>query len=138
MPAGSTMKLEELTTGTRVRGITPEGITTVKAVSWFGEQGVEVIFADAQGILHQRLLYREDEPSIELVQGGRPWSFDGDGDLLRLVSEAERIRLAWLFDPYLAITTSVVEPLPHQIDAVYNEMLPRQPIAISTPGSSDG
>jgi SNF2 family DNA or RNA helicase len=59
---------------------------------------------------------------------GRPWSFDGDGDLLRLVSEAYRINLAWLFDPYVAITTSIIEPLPHQISAVYEEMLPRQPM----------
>jgi len=59
---------------------------------------------------------------------GRPWSFDGDGSLFRLVSEAHRIRLAHLFDPVLAVHTSVVEPLPHQITAVYESMLPRQPL----------
>jgi SNF2 family DNA or RNA helicase len=58
----------------------------------------------------------------------RPWSFDGDGDLFRLVSEAKRIDLAYLFDPYLAVSTALVEPLPHQITAVYEEMLPRQPL----------
>ena len=57
-----------------------------------------------------------------------PWSFDGDGGMLRLVSEGYRIRLAYLFDPYLALHTSQVEPLPHQISAVYGEMLPRQPL----------
>ena len=122
------IKLEDLQTGTMVRGLTPDGVSTVKSVQWFGDQGVEVIFQDAQGNLQQRLVYRDDEGSLELVQGGRPWSFDGDGDLLRLVSEAYRIHLAWLFDPYLAITTSLVEPLPHQISAVYEEMLPRQPM----------
>ncbi len=122
------MRLEDLTAGTRVRGLTPDGVATVKAVDWFGEQGVEVIFQDPHGSLQERIVYRNDEPSLELVRGGRPWSFDGDGDLLRLVSEAYRIRLAWLFDPYLAITTSLVEPLPHQISAVYEEMLPRQPM----------
>src|SRR5213076_1303391 len=55
-----------------------------------------------------------------------PWSFDGDGSLLLLVSEAYRIHLAYLFDPLLAVHTSLVEPLPHQITAVYGEMLPRQ------------
>jgi superfamily II DNA or RNA helicase len=51
------------------------------------------------------------------------------GDLqARLVSEAHRIRLAHLFDPVLAVHTSVVEPLPHQITAVYESMLPRQPL----------
>jgi hypothetical protein len=34
---------------------------------------------------------------------------------LRLASEAYRIRLAHLFDPYLAISASQIEALPHQI-----------------------
>ncbi|EQD75753.1 SNF2-related protein, partial [mine drainage metagenome] len=33
-----------------------------------------------------------------------------------------------LFDPVLAVHTSMVEPLPHQITAVYEAMLPRQPL----------
>ncbi len=44
------------------------------------------------------------------------------------MSEAQRIRLAHLFDPLLAAHTSVVDPLPHQITAVYEVMLPRQPL----------
>ena len=47
---------------------------------------------------------------------------------MRLVSEAYRISLAHLFDPYLAVHTSSVEPLPHQISAVYQEMLPKLPL----------
>ena len=74
------------------------------------------------------LLYRDREPSIEIAETGRPWSFDGDGKLFRLVSEAQRIHLAYLFDPLLAIHTSIVDPLPHQIIAVYGDMLPRQPL----------
>lgn len=56
------------------------------------------------------------------------WTFDGDGGKLRLASEAWRIKYAHLFDPYLAVHTSDVQPLPHQISAVYQEMLPRQPL----------
>ena len=63
-----------------------------------------------------------------MVEQGWPWSFDGDGDLFRLVSEALRIHLAHLFDSALAVHTSLVEPLPHQITAVYQAMLPRQPL----------
>ena len=59
---------------------------------------------------------------------GRPWSFDGAGELFRLAAEALRIRLAHLFDAALAVHTSLVEPLPHQITAVYQAMLPRQPL----------
>ena len=51
-----------------------------------------------------------------------------NGALFRLVSEAQRIRLAHLFDPLLAVHMSVVDPLPHQITGVYEAMLPRQPL----------
>lgn len=47
---------------------------------------------------------------------------------MRLASEAYRIRLAHLFDPYLALNASQIEALPHQITAIYGEMLPRQPL----------
>jgi hypothetical protein len=59
---------------------------------------------------------------------GRLWRFDADDALFCLVSEAHRIRLAYLFDPLLAAHSSLVEPLPHQITAVYGEMLTRQPL----------
>ena len=75
-----------------------------------------------------QLLYRDSEPALALVAAGVPWAFDSDGALFRLVSEAHRIRLAYLFDPLLAVSTSLVEPLPHQITAVYEQMLPRQPL----------
>jgi len=58
----------------------------------------------------------------------QPWTFDSDGGLFRLASEAYRIHLAHLFDPYLAVHCSLLEHLPHQITAVYGEMLPRQPL----------
>ena len=59
---------------------------------------------------------------------GASGAFGADGRLFRLAAEAERIRLAPLFDPYVAVHASRIEPLPHQITAVYGEMLPRQPL----------
>jgi len=120
--------LEELRVGATVRGLAPQGLAAVVQVQWFGTQAVEVTYKDAAGQLRSRLVYRSDEASLEVASAGRPWSFDGDGRLLRLTSEAYRIRLAHLFDPYLAVHTSRIEPLPHQITAVYGEMLPRQPL----------
>lgn len=96
---------EDLTTGTRANGVTASGIATVEPVRWIGEQGLKVIYGDAVGVPGERFVYRDGEPSLELVEKGRPWSFDGD--LLRPGSEAYRNDLAWLFDAYLAITTSI-------------------------------
>ncbi len=121
-------RLEDLTPGALLRGIVPDDVVTVIDVKWYGTTALELTFKDSSGRLAQELLYRDREPSLAIVTSGRPWRFDGDGALFRLVSEAHRIRLAYLFDPVLAVHTSLVEPLPHQITAVYEAMLPRQPL----------
>jgi SNF2 family DNA or RNA helicase len=121
-------KLEELLPQVSVRGILPDHLATVVSVQWFGSEALELTYKDPAGRVANQLLYRHDEPRIETVEVGRPWSFDGDGATFRLVSEAHRIRLAHLFDPVLAVHTSLVDPLPHQITAVYESMLPRQPL----------
>jgi SNF2 family DNA or RNA helicase len=120
--------LEDLSRGTTVKGILPNESVTIIDAKWHGSDIVELTYKDTKGQPHTQLLLRDDEASIELLTEGQPWSFDGDGALLRLVSEAHRIRLAHLFDPLLAVHTSLVEPLPHQITAVYSEMLTRQPL----------
>src|SRR3984893_7259193 len=121
-------KLEALQPNSTVRGILPDCLVTVVNVQWFGSAALELTYKTPEGKVANELLYRHDEPRIEFVEEGRPWSFDGDGKMFRLVSEAQRIRLAHLFDPLLAVHTSLVDPLPHQITAVYGEMLPRQPL----------
>jgi SNF2 family DNA or RNA helicase len=103
-------------------------MATVVSVKWYGSEALELTYKSASGTVANELVYRDDESRLEVVDQGRPWSFDGDGALFRLVSEAYRIRLAHLFDPVLAVHTSVVDPLPHQITAVYESMLPRQPL----------
>lgn len=119
---------EDLTVGTLAEGIVPGSVVTIKSVSWTGNQAVEVIFEGAGGRLDRALVFRDDEHAIDIVSAGRQWSFEADRHLFRLVSDAHRIRLAWPFDPFAAITTSPVDPLPHQISAVYEQMLPRLPL----------
>ena len=121
-------KLEALKPNATVRGILPDSLVTVVNVQWFGSSAIELTYKTPAGKVANELLYRHDETRVEVVELGRPWSFDGDGAVFRLVSEAHRIRLAHLFDPVLAVHTSMVEPLPHQITAVYDAMLPRQPL----------
>src|SRR5437762_4264564 len=120
--------LEDITRGAAVKGILPDGLVTISDVRWIGTVAIEVTYKDSSGRLGNELLYRDREPTLEIAEAGRPWSFDGDSALFRLLSEANRIRLAYLFDPLLAVHTSLVEPLPHQITAVYSEMLSRQPL----------
>jgi SNF2 family DNA or RNA helicase len=120
--------LEDLQPGASVRGILPDAIVSVENVRWHGSDALTIIYRKPSGQVADEILYRHDEARLDIVAQGRPWSFDGDGGLFRLVAEAHRIRLAYLFDPVLAVHTSLVDPLPHQITAVYEAMLQRQPL----------
>lgn len=121
-------KLEDLTAKARVSGLDPGGVVEVVAADWHGDSALTVTYRDAAGRPQERLVYRSEEGTFDVVEGGRRWSFDGDGHLFRLAAEARRIHLAHLFDPMVAVSTSTIEPLPHQIQAVYGEMLPRLPL----------
>jgi superfamily II DNA or RNA helicase len=122
------LRLEDLLPDASVRGVLPDALVTVVSVAWHGSAALTLVYRAPNGRVADEILYRHDEPRLEVVEVGRPWSFDGDGAQFRLVAEAHRIRLAHLFDPVLAVHTSLVDPLPHQITAVYEEMLPRQPL----------
>lgn len=87
-------QLEDLKPNASVRGVLPNALVMVVNVQWYGSEAVELTYKTPEGRVANELLYRHDEPRIEVVEQGRPWSFDGDGSLFRLVSEAQRIRLA--------------------------------------------
>ena len=122
------VRLEELTKDAVIKGILPNVSVKIVDVEWHGDDVITVIYLGPNGAPQNELIYRDHEPNLEVVQEGRPWSFSEDGKLLQLVSEAMRINYAHLFDPVLAVHTSLVRPLPHQITAVYEEMLMRQPL----------
>lgn len=121
-------KLEDITVGSTVKGIAGNESVSIVAVQWYGSNVLEITYKDTRETLGTQLLYRDDEVNVEVLANHLPWSFDADGNQMKLASEAYRISLAHLFDPYLAVHTSSVEPLPHQISAVYQEMLPRVPL----------
>ncbi len=118
--------LEDIHKGARVHGIVSSQAVQILSMEWVGGLAISVVYRDHKGDTNTATLYREDEPRLEIQSPTQP--FDGDGALFRLVTEANRIELAHHFDPYLAIHTSLIDPLPHQISAVYGVMLSRQPL----------
>ena len=74
-------RLEDLQVNAVVRGILPDCLVTVIGVQWFGSEALELTFKDPSGRVANELLYKDDENRFEVVEAGRPWSFDGDGSL---------------------------------------------------------
>jgi superfamily II DNA or RNA helicase len=122
-----TLELHELKVGLRVRGLVAAGDVTIVAVESHGEGIVNVVYRADDGQIADRLLTAEDASRAEEASGWR-WSFDADGAAFKLASEARRIQLAHLFDPFAGVGSSTIQPLPHQIEAVYGRLLPAQPL----------
>ena len=100
--------LEDLKPGIRIKGIVPNQAVSVVEVKWHGSTAVELFYKRADGQPGNQLLFRNDEPKLEIVQTRQKWSFNADGDIFRLVAEAYRIHLAHLFDPVLSVHTSQI------------------------------
>jgi len=74
--------------------------------------------------LWTKLLKPEEfQGAIKVTQAGQLAVLSGDPTHFRLAAEAHRIRLAYQYDPHFAVSVSQVDPLPHQIDAVYTHLL---------------
>lgn len=122
------LKLEEIKKDAQVLGIIEGQVVRVVTVEPIGEHALTVYYKDSSGKLAERMLFRTDEIALELATVGRPWAFDANGTDFKLGLEAYRISQAALFDPMMAVNMANVDPLPHQISAVYEYMLPKQPL----------
>jgi len=121
-------RLEDLKPGVAVTGIVAGEAVSVVQTDWFGAEALTLTYRRASGVVADELLYRSHEAGLDIDDRAGGWTFDADGAEFRLAAEARRIQLAYLFDPRLAVHLSVLEPLPHQIQAVYGVMLPRHPL----------
>ena len=121
------VQIEDLKPGVRVRHLSAAGDVTIVAVEGGGGSIANVIYRAPDGGVDQRLVDADLLDRLE-IPSDRRWSFDADGAHFKLASEAKRIELAYLFDPFTAVDSATIQPLPHQIEAVYEKLLPAQPL----------
>ena len=122
------MRIEEITAGISVIGLAGDEPVKIIAVNNLGCSVLDVTYRDSTGTSSNKLLYSKDYDSIRLAEETIPYTFDAEGLAFKLTAEAYRLKLAYMFDPFIAMRNSEITPLPHQISAVYQEMLPRLPL----------
>jgi superfamily II DNA or RNA helicase len=120
--------VDELVPGARVTGLVAGVEVSVLAVQRHGADAATVTYRGADGALGERVVYAADLSCVLVASSTQHRPFDADGADFRLAAEAQRIAMAGMSDPMSAVATSDVEPLPHQIRAVYGELLPRTPL----------
>jgi superfamily II DNA or RNA helicase len=96
----------------------PEKVRVI-SVKRISENQIKI---EAVGLETQRfynpILSIEEINKIEIIEE-KPFQFTGDGESVFLYLESHRIRNAFQFDPLYAVNVSQIDPLPHQIEAVY-------------------
>jgi len=89
------------------------------------QSGSEAWVVGLVGVRSERFrsvtLSRSDLESLQIV--GSDYSYDADASLLRLGLQAYALGIAWEFDPYFGLSISRVDPLPHQLSAIYDHLL---------------
>ncbi|EGD53942.1 helicase-related protein [Gordonia neofelifaecis] len=119
--------LSDLRPGQRLSGRWREPVQLV-AVTPNGTAATVVVRDDRLGV-REEMLFADDVASIVVEEDfERSWTFDADPRAFRLATEALRISMTGAHDPMAAVGTSDISPLPHQIRAVYGELLPRTPL----------
>jgi len=107
----------------------PSQTVTLIAIDPIDAGLFEVFYRDDSGRSGARAITDADAARFEIAGDfdSAP-AYDADPDEFRLAAEALRIKYAALYDPMVAVNSSDVDPLPHQIRAVYEELLPRIPL----------
>jgi hypothetical protein len=125
------MNANELKSGIIVRGpVLPEPIE-VLIVTPLGDVIKIVGAGQKTGQVHQRVLRLDQLQFLDATPEREP--FDGDPARFRLGVEAARLGLAYEYDPYFSLSISRVDPLPHQLEAVYDYFMRLPRIRFSSP-----
>ena len=121
------MEFSDIAAGMRLSGVVAGIDVTVVAAQVHGPASATLTYRTADSLLGERLITAADLADIREAAESH-WSFDADGAMFKLASEARRMQMAHLADPFAAVDTSNIDPYPHQIDAVYNRLLTLKPL----------
>jgi superfamily II DNA or RNA helicase len=84
---------------------------------------IEAVTLDDQARLISRLFRTAELADLTVEEDVNGRTLDGDPLGFKLAAEATRIRLAYTYDPLFAVSVARIDPLPHQLEAVYGYML---------------
>lgn len=119
------MRLSDIKPGMHLEGVLPgQSVLVIQTLPSGG--AVNLFYQTIDSTLDSVTLFEGDADKIRACSSSSQHSYDADANGLLLAAEALRIKYSYVFDSRLAIHTSIIEPLPHQITAVYEDMLLKQ------------
>ncbi len=111
-------------TGQIVKNLIPSEPVTINKVQKLGAS-VSISFTGVNSNrANTKVISSGEFERLEILTEEGTFNFKGDPTRFALFAEAERINSAYQFDPLFAVNCSIVDPLPHQVEAVYKFLLP--------------
>jgi superfamily II DNA or RNA helicase len=114
----------QLSTGQIIKNLVPSEPVRINRISRLGSMTSIHYSGINTNISNNKMLSNEMLDKLEIITEEGMFDFSGDPDRFKLFAEAERINSAFQFDPLFAVNCSVIDPLPHQVEAVYKYLLP--------------
>lgn len=114
--------------GQIVNGLIPNDAAKVTKIRPLGNKWSVSFIGVNSNKVSSKVLTDEQIAQLSAVTTEGAFNFKGDPERFVMYAEAERIKSAYQFDPLFAINCSVVDPLPHQVEAVYKYLLPQPKI----------
>ena len=110
--------------GQIVKNLIPSEPVTINQIQGLGRM-VSVSYTGVNSnVSSNKVIPRDEFERLEVLTSQGIFNFTGDPTKFSLFAEAERINSAYQFDPLFAVNCSIVDPLPHQVEAVYKFLLP--------------
>lgn len=111
--------------GEIVKNLIPTEPVTINKVQKLGANNVSVSFTGVNtNRANTKVISADEFGKLEVLSEEGTFNFKGDPTRFALFAEAERINSAYQFDPLFAVNCSIIDPLPHQVEAVYKFLLP--------------
>jgi superfamily II DNA or RNA helicase len=110
--------------GQIVKNLIPSEPVTVNQIQPLGSM-VSIKFTGVNtNRANTKVISKAEFEALEMLSQEGTFNFKGDPIRFGLFAEAERINSAYQFDPLFAVNCSIIDPLPHQVEAVYKFLLP--------------
>lgn len=115
-------------TGQIVKNLVPSEPVTINQIQPLGKMVSLKFTGMNSNRTSSKVLSESEFAQLEVLTEEGTFNFKGDPTKFTLFAEAERINSAYQFDPLFAVNCSIVDPLPHQVEAVYKFLLPQPKI----------
>jgi len=121
-------ELKEIKKGMVLKGsFWPEAVRVLSVDDFGFTLQIDAVGRDTRTSYEGTMIDKSQLERLEIIAGHQGLDFTGNSLAFHLAIESRRIRLAYEYDPYFAVSISQIDPLPHQLEAVYSYLL-RQPV----------